>query len=330
MLKKITIGALIIVVIGLLYWRGLNSPADKNGANQKFIINQGETVSQIAGNLRTNNLISSPLYFKYEVWRSGQKLQAGEYSISPKLSTSEIIKILSQGEIANPDLTIRIIEGWSIKDINNYLNKNKIVAGNSFAKAAAEPTDQNLRQAYGLPDNAGLEGFLFPDTYRIDKNATAQYIINKMLANFDKKLSEALRQEIKRQNKSAYEIITMASILEKEVRTPEDMKVASGIFWDRIKYGIALRSDATLSYVLEDKIDGHTIEQTKIDSPYNTYKYRGLPPGPICNPGLNAIMAAIYPTSTDYNYFLTNPKTGRTIFSRTLNEHNANKNSYLK
>ena len=139
-----------------------------------------------------------------------------------------------------------------------------------------------------------------------------------------------MRADISKQNKSIYDVITMASLIEKEVRTAEDMKIVSGIFWDRIKYGLPLQSDATLSYVLDDKIGGHTIEQTKIDSPYNTYKYRGLPPGPIANAGLNAIQAAINPIYTDYVYFLSEPEGGKTIYSKTLDEHNANKNKYLR
>jgi UPF0755 protein len=122
----------------------------------------------------------------------------------------------------------------------------------------------------------------------------------------------------------------MASIIEKEVRSTSDMKIVSGIFWNRIKNGQALQSCATLAYVLGVNKAQYSLEDTKVDSLYNTYKYRGLPPGPIANPGLDAITAAIYPESTNYNYFLSDPATGKTIYSKTLDEHNANKYKYLK
>ena len=330
MLKKIIVTAVIIFIVWFWYWRGLNAPVNQNGQEQIFVVSQGETVEQIANNLRTNNLISSVVYFKYEVWRSRLNLQAGDYAISPKLSAREIIKILSQGEVVSREKTIRIIEGWNLNDINNYLNKNKIVAADSFINLAKQPASQEWRLAYGLPKNAGLEGFLFPDTYRIDKQAVAADIIKKMLDNFQKKLTPAMIEEIKRQDKSVYEIITLASLIEKEVRTAEDMKIVSGIFWHRIKNRQGLESCATLAYILGVNKPQYSVADTKIDSPYNTYKYRGLPSGPIANPGLNAITAAIYPKETDYNYFLSDPATGWTIFSKTLNKHNLNKAEYLK
>lgn len=336
MFKKIIILIAIILAAGFLYWQNLNSPVDKNGREQIFLVKSGENASQIADNLRINNLIRSDFYFKYNVWRENLKIKAGEYSLSPKLTAKEIIKILTAGEALSREKTITIIEGWNIKDIALYLEKNKVISAANFISSAATPLSgwkfDFPRPDFlsGAPKSADLEGYLFPDTYRISQDATAEEIINKLLSNFDKKLTPALRAEIKRQKKNVYEIITMASLIEKEVRSTEDMKIVSGIFWDRIKNGLALNSCATLAYILGVNKAQYTLADTKVDSPYNTYKYRGLPPGPIANPGLNAITAAIYPTGTDYNYFLSDPKTGQTIYSRTLDEHNANKYKYLK
>ena len=138
-----------------------------------------------------------------------------------------------------------------------------------------------------------------------------------------------MRKDIKAQDRTIYEIITMASIVEKEVRILEDMKTVAGIFWDRIKYGQALESCASLAYILGESKVQYSVADTKIDSPYNTYKNPGLPPGPISNPGLNAVRAAIYPEYTSYNYFLSDPQTGDTIFSKTFEEHKQNKQKYL-
>jgi len=334
MFKKIIIVIIIIAVGSFFYWRNLNSPVDANGKEQIFIVNKGDSISEVAKNLRINNLISSEYYFKNKIGKDN--IKAGEYFISPKLTTGEIIKILTLGDVVSNEKLIKIIEGWNNKDIAAYLEKNNIVSAKDFLDLANEPVNV-WKFSFAKPDfigdapkTADLEGYLFPDTYRIFSDTTSEGIIIKMLDNFDRKLTPEIKEEIKRQGKTIYEIITMASIIEKEVRSTNDMKIVSGIFWDRIKNGRGLESCATLAYILGVNKAQYSIEDTKVDSPYNTYKYRGLSPGPIANPGFNAINAAIYPENTDYNYFLSDPATGQTIYSKTLEEHNANKYKYLK
>jgi len=180
------------------------------------------------------------------------------------------------------------------------------------------------------PKYYSLEGYLFPDTYIIYNDASLEDIVLKMLHNFDSKLTSKMREDIKKQEKTIYEIITMASVIEKEVRDPEEMKIVSGIFWKRIDVWQPLQSCASLAYILGINKPVYSIEDTKIESPYNTYQNYGLPPGPICNPGLAAIEAAIYPKETEYNYFLSKKENGETVFSRTIEEHNLNKAKYLK
>lgn len=301
-----------------------------------FTVNKGETVKQIADNLKKENLIKSAFYFKYEVERNKLNLKAGDYVISPRLSAKEIIKMLIQGDAVSQEKSIRIIEGWNNKDIGAYLEKNNIVLAKDFMALAKVPLKE-WRFSFAAPGffsdapkSADLEGYLFPDTYRIFKDATTEEIIFKMLSNFDRKLTPEMRAELLRQKKTIYEVITMASVIEKEVKSAADMKIVSGIFWDRIKNGQPLESCATLAYILGVNKAQYSIKDTKVASPYNTYKYRGLPPGPIANPGLNAIKAAIYPEFTASNYFLSDPATGETIYSQTLAEHNANKLKYLK
>ncbi|MFA6306871.1 MAG: endolytic transglycosylase MltG [Patescibacteria group bacterium] len=335
MLKKLIIIVAVIVIGGFLYWQNLNSPVDANGQEQVFSVGKGETINQVAKNLRINNLIRSEFYFKHEIG-SGDIIKAGEYLISPKLSAKEIIKILTLGAAVSREKSIRIIEGWNNKDIASYFEKNNIISAKDFTALAASPLS-GWKFSFAKPDffndapkEATLEGYLFPDTYRIFNDTAVEGVIFKMLDNFDKKLTPEMRAEIKRQKKTIYEIVTMASVIEKEVRSTEDMKIVSGIFWDRIKNGQGLESCATLAYILGVSKAQYSYEDTRIDSPYNTYKYRGLPSGPIANPGLNAIKAAIYPEFTGYNYFLSDPSTGKTIYSKTLEEHNINKYKYLK
>jgi len=316
------------------YYRGINYPISKTGQEKIFIVSKGEGVNDISENLSDAGLIRSMNYFEIYIWRQNleKKLQAGQYVLSPKLSIKEIAGILAGGKILSKEIDIKIIEGWRVKDIVSYLKEKELVKEEDFINAAKnnELRIRNYEFLNKLPAGKSLEGFLFPDTYRVFKDSSAIDVIGKMLDNFGSKLTGKMRDDIGKNEKTIYEIVIMASIVEKEAKKPEDMEIISGIFWNRIKTGQALQSDATLSYVLNDKIDAHTLEDLKIDSPYNSYKYKGLPPGPICNPGLNAIKAAIYPKKTDYNFFLTKPDTGEAIFSKTYAEHLKNKNKFLK
>jgi len=336
MTKKILLIIILIIIFSLIYWHQVNSPVNLDGKEQKFSVNNGESIKQIAQHLVDADLIKSKLFFRYITWRKKANLLAGDYLLSQKMSTREIVDILIKGEVTNKERTITIIEGWQIDDINKYLKDNKVISDDSFLKLTKADVNE-WQFKFSKPEflndisnQADLEGYLFPDTYRIFKNATASEIINKMLDNFNSKVTQEMKQEIIKQGKTIHQIITLASIIEKEVRTSEDMKKVAGIFWDRLKSNIALQSDATLTYVLDENKTRHSAEELRIDSPYNTYKYPGLPPGPICNPGLNAIISAIYPQHTEYNYFLSRPDTGETVYSKTLEEHNKNKAKYLK
>ena len=250
-----------------------------------------------------------------------------------------------------PEETIQIIEGWNNHDIAEYLENKGLYQSEEFFKVAGLPQIDYRRknQASALndfskefsfledkPEYYGLEGYLFPDTYRIYASSTVTEVIEKMLANFDKKLTPQMRSDIKSQGKTIYEIITLASIVEKEApidyqtSSDRDARIIAGIFLNRLKIGQGLQSDATLSYIYGDNKPAHSGAELDSSSPYNTYKYRGLPPGPICNPGILAIKAAIYPIVTDYNYFLTPKGKENVIYARTYEEHLQNKYKYLK
>jgi len=325
-------------IASFILWRCVESSVSDSGADVLFTVLPGQSVEQISQNLQDADLIKSKLCFKIYIRQNNKqaKLQAGEYVLNPSLSIKEIADILVGGQSLSKEKTIKIIEGWNVRDIDEYLNNQQIISEKDFIKIAEREIKnqkskiKNQKFLDDAPSYANLEGFLFPDTYRIFRDATTEDIVQKMLANFDKKLTEEMRVEINKQGKTIYQIITMASLIEKEVRTAKDMKIVSGIFWDRIKYGQALESCATLAFILGVNKQQYSAEDTKINSPYNTYRNLGLPPGPICNPGLNAIQAAIYPEFTDYNYFLNRQDTGETIFSKTLDEHNINKAKYLK
>ena len=351
MLKKIKFVIILIIIllvlVGIFYWRGINSAVSKTGEDVLFLVSPGESVSQIGKNLAEAGLIKSEFYFKaYVRWNGLQaRFQAGEYVLNPSLSIKKIVKILTGGQAQSKERTIKIIEGWTIREISQYFEREGMFQSEELLELIGFPqVDYRNNKEMPTPENYAadfdflkdkpayysLEGYLFPDTYRIFKDATLDEIVLKMLNNFDKKLTPEMRAEIARQDKTIYEIITMASLLEKEVRTEEDMKIVSGIFWDRIKNNQPLESCATLAYVLGINKPQYTAEDTKVDSLYNTYQNRGLPPGPISNPGLVAIRAATYPEYTDYNYFLSRPDTGETDFSETYEEHIKKKAKYFK
>lgn len=247
--------------------------------------------------------------------------------------------------------TIKILEGWMNADINNYLQEKNFGdwEEDEFLKAIGErrvydiKVPQNFSRDWAMefdfletkPENLSLEGYLFPDTYRVFASSSPEEIVYRLLRNFDLKLTKEMREEIKRQGKTIHEIITMASIIEKEApifnqTSAEDARIISGVFWNRLRIGMALQTDASLSYIFEDKKPAHSGAELKVDSPYNSYLYRGLPPGPIANPGLIAIEAAIYPAKTDYFYFLTPLDGSRVYYAKTYQEHLNNKYKYLK
>lgn len=247
---------------------------------------------------------------------------------------------VSQKNVKTPLLreekVIRVIEGWRNVDIAKELVTLGLVSMPQFTAATQLDYSGKFDFLNDKPQSTDLEGYLYPDTYRVYASSTADEIIMKMLTNFDNKLTPQMRADIKSQGKTINEIITMASLIEKEApisyRTGklDDAKIVSGIFWNRIKSGQALQSCATLAYVLGVNKPQYSEADTKINSPYNTYENPGLPPGPIANPGILAIEAAIYPIKTNYNYFLTPSGSQELIFARTYEEHLQNKNKYLK
>jgi UPF0755 protein len=244
------------------------------------------------------------------------------------MPVAEIVKKIVEGDVAKNKITI--IEGWNLRNIADYLESKKLYSKEDFLMAAKADFSDDFTFLKEKPKNTGLEGYIFPDTYYLSDKSKPEDFLKVTLFNFDKKLSLELREEILRQKKSIFKIVTMASMIEKEVKTFEDKKIVSGIFWKRIKEGIPLQVDATVNYVTGKNDAKVLLEDTKIDSRYNTYKYYGLPLGPISNPGMDSILAAIYPEKTDYWYYLSADGNGQTIFSKTLDEHNIAKAKYFK
>jgi len=290
----------------------INVPLDSQGQEKIFVVEKGDGLKIVAANLEKENLIRQKFWFMTYVFYHGWagQLKAGEFILNPSLTVPAIAREIT-GKALSQEIEITIPEGFTLKKID--------------ARLAAAGL---IKEGELLADSRKLEGYLFPDTYRFDQNDSLDEIVKKMTDNFDQKMDKSLRDEITRQKKTLAEIIVMASIIEKEVSNYEDRRIVSGIFWQRLKDNYPFQSCATIAYALGVDKWRYSTDDTKIDSPYNTYQNAGLPPGPICNPGLESIKAAIYPQPTDYYFFLSTPD-GKTIFSKTLEEHNLNKAKYL-
>lgn len=243
--------------------------------------------------------------------------------------------------VVRAEKTITIIEGWTLRDIASYFEKEGITSAKEFFAFTGAPAkigkagfrNSMLMNKYPflleIPEGGSLEGYLFPDTYRMYADATLEDVIAKILANFESKITATMKQDISAQHHSLYKIITMASVIEREVHTDADRPKVADIFWGRMNAGMPLQADSTVNYVTGKKIAAISSKDSRIDSPYNTYRYKGLPLGPISNPGIKSIHATLYPEKTPYVYFLTT-REGEVKYGRTLDEHNLNKWNYLK
>jgi len=318
-----------IVCLGFYVYSQMYMPLNPKAEERTFVVKSGENLNEIARNLEEEGIIKNHFYFIFYVLGKGfsGKLQAGDYLLSPAMTVSQITQKIKNGEVISREIIITIPEGFKISQIQERLRKNNLDFLISDFKVKDFKEDYKFLN--NAPQAASLEGFLFPDTYKFSPEATASEIVGKMLNNFDKKLAP-YRNEISGTGFTPYKIITMASLIEKEVKTFDDRQIVSGIFWKRLKEGRALESCASIAYILNVDKWRYSIEDTRKPSPYNTYLNPGLPPGPISNPGIDSIKAAIFPKDSPYNFFLTDPETGKTIFSKTLEEHNLNKARYFK
>jgi len=317
---------LVIILISLIvFWWQIRTPLNPTGETKIFKVEKGNSAKVIAENLKNAGLIKNPFLFRLYIFLalSQYSLKPGEYELSSKMPIRDIGDTLVLGGVN--EVIITIPEGFNLKQIEDRfvgagLTKRNELMNYKFSKDAPPIL-------LDKPKSASLEGYLFPDTYRFFKDATLSDVISKMIDNLSNKLTPDLKTAIKDSSYSTYEILTMASLIEKEISKDSDRLIVAGILWKRLKAGVSLQVDATLVYITGRNEIFET--DKKINSPYNTYLYRGLPKGPIANPGLSAIKAAIFPEASPYWYYLS-AKDGTTVFSKTLEEHNRNKAIYLQ
>ena len=323
----IALGVLLITLILSLvyYFHFLNTPVNKSASEIVFVVTKGDGVRKVSANLETQKIISNDFVFLTYLKLSGlsTSIQAGDYKLSGAMSPRTVADILTKGKVASKKITIP--EGWTIDDIGTYLEKQGVTSKGDFETAAKKNYDYDFLA--DKPADQSLEGYLFPDTYQISVTANAEDIVKLMLTTFGEKLTSDTRAAIKGSGMSTYEVVTLASVVEREVSKPEDRKVVSGIFLNRLDSGMALQSDATVQYVLKSDKKRFSYDESRVQSPYNTYVVPGLPLGPIGNPGIDSVMAVLYPERTSYMYFLS--ADGTTYYSRTLGEHEEKVAKYL-
>ncbi len=289
-------------------------------------IPKGASAKQIGDILAQANLIRDPrffyLYTRYK--RYAGLYQSGEYSIKPNQDLQSIMDTLKKG---SEKIRVTIPEGFTTKQIADLLVKQKLVDKDKFMNAVAN-TNFDFDFLQGLqPSESRLEGFLFPDTYEIERGSSEETIIQLMLTRFSKELTPEVKDAITKKGWSIKEFITLASLIEREARMPEDRPIISQVFQTRLQRKMRLQSCASVQFILGIAKPVLSIKDTQIDNPYNTYKYAGLPPGPIANPGRASIIAAAFPAETDYVFFVAKPD-GYHAFAKTLDEHNRNIKKY--
>ncbi len=338
--------ALVALWAAFFAWRKVEKEAFERTAGSsnlviEFEVKEGEGVRELAKSLENQGLIKHRLYFYYYLWRVGNhdKLQAGTYHLAPDMRIAEIAGKIMQGEIATKTVKLVVPEGLNNEKIFKLLAAKKPELLEEFKSLAsckclnaADCACDKFSAKYDfirqIPAGIDLEGYLFPDTYFIEEDDDAEALINKFLTNFEKKLRVEMAKNKDKNGMNLHQLITLASIVEREAKNEQDRKRVAGVLLNRLEIDMPLQVDATLSYILgEDRVKFHN-KHIQENSPYNTYLNKGLPPGPIANPGMEAILATLYPEKTDCLFFLSDAETGEMFFAKTSEEQEINKRAH--
>jgi len=313
----------------------LQTPMSSDPVSASFEVVAGESATDVADGLQAAGLISDTTLFRYYLRYYGldSQLEAGIYHLSATMTIPEIALVLTNA--ASSDIEFRITEGWRREQIADAVDANLELtfSGADFLAATGPGAAVPETIASELPPGASLEGFLFPDTYRLPQNAVADDLVQRMLANFEERVTPQMRADAETGGLTLYQAVTLASIVERETAVPDERPLVAGVYLNRLAIGMNLQADPTVQYAMGYQPDtgqwwNLTLTQDDyqtVDSPYNTYLYPGLPPGPIANPSLGAIEAVIYPAQTDYLFFRAAcDGGGRHSFAVTFEEHIAN------
>jgi UPF0755 protein len=297
-----------------------------------FQVRAGQSALAIGEELQSRGLIRSALTFRLTVESRGvgDRLAAGEYELSPSLTTAEIVDRLTRG-MTRRGASLAVPEGWRTREIARRLDDLKLLSGSDFLALADAPPPLMSK----APAGANLEGYLFPDTYEVGPRTTPEALVRAMLEQLERRFDVSLREKGASYGLTPHQVLTLASIIEREAANPSERPIISAVYHNRLKIGMRLQADPTVQYAmapLDPGIEGWwkrelSREDLQSSSPYNTYRHTGLPPGPICNSGLDSIRAAVDPAPVDFLYFVAKGD-GSHAFARTEPEHRANVQQY--
>lgn len=318
-MKRIYIAILaiiVLVVVASLWWNNGLQAADPNNKETKiFLVSPGQSVRVIVNNLKSQGLIKDPIVFFLETKRLqlDKKIQAGDFRLSPSMNADQVVNTLIKGRL---DIWVTVPEGFRAQEIADLLKNNIPTYEESWRNALVEN-----------------EGYLFPDTYLIPRDADINLVLALFRGNFDRKYAEA--EQAKTADLTTEEAVIIASMIEREARFDNDRRLVSSVLANRLRIGMALQIDATVQYLIGYQENEKrwwkrslTRDDLRVNSPYNTYLNPGLPPTAISNPGMSAIQAALNPVESDYIYYVSD-STGKLHFAETLEEHNKNIDRYL-
>jgi len=311
-----------VVITGIDFYQKVFIPFAGSGEAVTINIKRGSSISAIARLLDKNKIISNYYYFRiyYRLFFSKTSFKSGEYRFDRPMTMREVIEKLDEGKVLLYKITIT--EGLIIREIARYLGGRRhinIDAGEFIRQAKSTQLIRPLD-----PEAPDLEGYLFPDTYMVRKDITAAELVTLMVRKFKKHFTHAMKWRADELGLSIREVVTLASLIEKETSAREERFLISSVFHNRLRIRMAMQCDPTVIYALKrDNLYRGKLgwKELKYDSPYNTRLYRGLPPGPICSPGYASIEAALYPENTKYLYFVAKDSRSH-YFSGTLKEHN--------
>lgn len=327
------LAVIVILLIGVLTAVRLAlSPVDgRESARQvEVCIPHNATCSQVAKILKQSELLRSERAFRfYARWKGlDYQLKAGEYALNSGMTVPELLDVLVEGRVAVKTFTVP--EGYTTAQVAELLVSLGMVNEEEFWQAVAFG-DFPYQFLEGVPPGKKrLEGYLFPDTYRVRAGATEEEILDMMLKRFSREIEELEYPELAAaRGLTLHEAVTIASLVEREARLDEERPLIAGVIYNRLKISMPLQVDATVQYALGTTKPVLYYRDLEVDSPYNTYRINGLPPGPIAMPGRSSLLAAVYPAATDYLYYVARPD-GSHAFAPTLEEHVINKEMYLK
>lgn len=324
-MKKFLIILLLILLaiaalVGVDFYHKVYTPYKEYPGTISIEVKRGASVSAVGRLLHREKIISSYNYFRvyHRLFYKGAAVQSGEYLFDRPMTMGEVIEKLNQGKVVLHKVTIK--EGLIVKEIAQVLEKRRGIKAGEFMRSA-----RDIGLVHGFDTMADdLEGYLFPDTYHIRKDTTADEMVRMMVNKFKENFTNSMRWRAEELGLSVREVVTLASLIEKETAAREERFLISSVFHNRLKIGMPMGCDPTIIYALKrDNIYRGKLgwKELKYDSPYNTRLHKGLPPGPICSPGYASIEAALFPENTRYLYFVA--KDGRShYFSKNLKEHN--------